>query len=322
MTKLRLIALVGAAAGVPLALLAACSSDDEAVTVNPPDGGVDSPAATDAGKDTNNNVDGDKPDTNPPFDAGLKPETFADTLASTLCDALTRCCFGAASVQDGGTVDGGHFNRGRCLNAYRSSGFESSLFHGAALQFGNVTLDQVKGDDCLKKIQAMACDLTGASLKAIRAACFGALTGTVAENQPCRTSLECTPGHFCNPVNDGGVADAGSAVYGKCAPLRGAGDPCNITGDTQTDFQASLFAEEACSYRGGGDTNRRCASYDPDTDSYKPRDEWTCQSTVPNDAGCNTTVWCSDGICPIDAPFVCQTPLNYFGSECAAYVLP
>jgi hypothetical protein len=207
------------------------------------------------------------------------------------------------------------------LKAYAAPGFESSQWESDALKFGNVTLDQAQGKDCLDKIAVMSCSLTGAALKSIRTACFGALTGTLPANQPCRTSLECAPGLFCNPDVDPNVSDAGNVVYGKCAPLRGSGGACNIVGDAVKDFIASLYAEEACSYRGGGDTNLRCASYDPVGDDYKPRNEWTCQPTVGNDAGCNTTVWCSDGVCPLSAPFVCQSPLQYF-TECSSYVMP
>lgn len=324
--------------------LAACSDDDTAVTVNPPDGGQsETGGKTDSGGETDG---GDEPDAKADanvdanVDAGLKLDTFADTVANALCNTLTKCCFGNANVADGGAVDGGTFNRGRCVDIYSDLGFENSLLGNTPVTLGNVTLDQAKGADCLAKLNALSCSLTGAELKTARAACFGALSGKVAANQPCRASLECAPGHFCLPDADAGAADAGlpdagTAVIGKCAPLRGAGGNCSIVdttggcagGDTQCVYDNSIndsnVAEEACSYRGGGDTVLRCSSYDAVNDVYRARGDWKCEAPVANESGCNSTVWCADGICDPTAGFLCKSPATYFTPDsCKAFVNP
>jgi hypothetical protein len=320
-------------------VLVACGGDDSAVTVTP-DGGADTgrdgtttdtgggdTGVTDAGTDVAN------------IDAGLKLETFADTIAENLCNTLTRCCFNNASVADGGAVDGGTFDRSKCVDLYSALGFESSLLGSEALTKGNVTLDQAKGADCIAKLKVLSCSLTGTELKTARAACFGALSGKLATNQPCRASLECAPGNFCLPDLDGGAADAGpdaggSTVIGKCAGLRGSGGNCSIVdttgpcaGDPTCVYNQSVLdsnpAEEACSSRGGGDTNLHCNSWDAVGGVYRTRDQWTCQATIANDAGCNSTVWCSDGVCDPTDNYVCKSPVTYFTpASCNTFVNP
>ena len=165
---------------------------------------------------------------------------------------------------------------------------------------GKVTLDQTKAKDCLAKIAALPCSVSGAQLKAARSACFGALTGTVATGQNCRSSMECAPGHFCNPdAPEAGAPDGGVAVIGKCAALRGSGGLCS-TYETADEISDSYRAEEACSYRGGADNNQHCESWNPDAGVYNARPDWKCAANVPNGAGCNSSAWCSDGICEPD----------------------
>jgi hypothetical protein len=316
-------------------VVAACSSDDGTGGVTTPDGGGTDSSRDNNLPDTGPDLDGNTQDSGSDsgFDAGLKLDTFAETIANELCNTLTRCCFGSASVADGGAVDGGHFNRGRCLDLYSDLGFENSLLGSDALTKGNVTLDQSKGADCLAKLKALSCSLTGAELKTARAACYGALAGKLTATQGCRGSIECAPGNFCLPDSlDGGVGpDAG--VIGKCAALRGSGGSCNIrdtTGDCadsnciyNNSVSDSAEAEEACSYRGGGDTGLRCNSYDPGGDVYRARTDWTCQPTVANDTGCNSTVWCSDGVCDPTAGFQCKSPVTYYTpAACNSFVLP
>lgn len=334
MKNLRLVAFLGGSFFVSSALvLAACSSDDTVVTVTP-DSGTDAGPGKDTGTPDTNVPDTNVPDTNPPFDAGLKPETFANTVANALCNALTRCCFGQTNVPEGGALDGGGtFDRPECIALYTDLGFENSLVGEDAITKGNVTLDQAKGKECIDKINALTCNLTGAELKTARAACFGALAGKLAAGQPCRASLECAPGNFCLPDGDAGVIDGGaldaggSQVIGKCAALRGQGGNCSIveTGasGSNEEIDDSIRGEEACSYRGGGDTNLRCDSYDFVNGVYRARADWKCAPMVGASAGCNTTVWCSDGICDPTSGFVCKSPVDYFTqASCGAHTNP
>jgi hypothetical protein len=313
MNKARLI-FVAASLVAPTGLsIAACSSGDSIVV--PPDAAPDGEADTSAPP-----PDGGSPDVQvdaPSFDGGLTVENYTDQVAAAMCSALTRCCFGNANVPDGGAVDGGTFNHEQCRGIYETIGFEDSNSGHFAMTAGNVVIDQQAGVDCLQKIDTLACVLTGAAMKEIRSACFKAIKGTVANGQPCRASLECAEGLFCSST-DGTPGDGG--VIGTCQPLRGQGDKCSIyeTGDLFEDSRAS---EEACSWRRSGNTNLRCASYDFVADEYRPRDEWTCQPTVANGQGCNTTVWCSDGICDPLTGYLCQSPLEYFNQfACEAFV--
>lgn len=320
MNKLRTFVFASSAASMILAgTLVACSSDDDPIISNDaggPDGSkpdvADRPDASD--EDV---VDSGKPDV--VTDSGLKVETYADQVANTLCNALTRCCFGNSNVADGGIVDAAAyeadaastFNRNECIGLYETLGFESSNV-GLETTKSNVVVNQAKGADCVAKINTLACNLDGASLKTIRAACFGALEGQLANGAPCKATLECNSGAFCLGA---GTSDAGTPLTGTCAPLRTQGQSCDIQ-NTGTDSTDSNAAEVACSHRGGGSNNLRCASYDPTTGAYKTdRAGWTCEPAVANGEICNTTVSCLNGICdPGDNfdKYTCEPVLTYF----------
>lgn len=324
MNKLRLLCLSSLTSIALTGALVACSSDDTIVTND--DAGADAAQPDGSDQDVNQPPTDGGPDVI--TDAGLKVETYAEQLAATMCNALTKCCFGNANVPDGGTVDGGSevgsgtFDHAECQNLYARLGFENANV-GLATTTQNVVVNQAKGAECIAKIDALMCDLSGASLKEIRSACFEALEGQLKNGAACKTSLECEKGLFCLP-GDGGVVDADGGSNGTCAPLRTQGQPCSIQ-DTGSDESDSTASEIACSWRGGGDTNLRCASYD-DT-GYKPnRADWTCEATVANGEICNTTVSCSNGICDPGDDFMkytCEPVLTYFNKfACSAHVDP
>lgn len=326
MNKLRVFFFVGSSVALSSGLvLVACSSDDNAVTITP-DGGADTgggggnDSSTD--KDTGGKDAGVDANEGGPFDAGLKIDSWARTMAEAMCDYTTRCCFGQTNVPDGGALDGGGtFNRAKCVDLLTEFGFEGSTIDDDAIALGNVTFDQAKGKSCLDSIAALPCSLTGAQLKTTRAVCFGALTGKVTNGQPCRSSIECAPGHYCNPDSDAGFVggdggEPGSFVVGKCAPLSGVGGNCSMleTGGpgSNEEINDSLRSEEACSYRGSADTNLRCETYDFDAGAYRPRSEWKCAAQVAKGQGCNSTAWCADGICDPIANYVCASPVTAF----------
>jgi hypothetical protein len=323
MKNLRLVALLGSSLLVSSALiLVACSDDDTAVTVTPPDGSTETSTGDSSRPDSNTEEDSStKPDAG--TDSGLNVQTWSKAIGEEFCDYLTKCCYGQANVTDGGALDGGGtFNRSKCVAIAGEFGFEGSNVDEDTITLGKVKLDATKAKDCLDKIGALPCNVTGAQLKAARSACFGALVGSVTNGQNCRSSLECAPGNFCNPdVPEAGAPDGGVAVIGKCAPLRGSAGLCNLY-LTDDEIADSIRAEEACSYRGGADNNLRCDSWNPDAGVYNARADWKCAATVPNGAGCNTTAWCSDGICePDDGGFYrCVSPAAVIQqSSCSAF---
>jgi hypothetical protein len=328
MKHLRLITFSTASFIVTAGLVvAACSSDDTVVPgtdAGPVEAGTDvkQPPGEDASTDAPN-------DNNVDTDAGLTTQNFFRRVAEEVCGALTQCCFGKSDVPDGGAVDGGTYNAGKCVGVYRRVGFESSNIGVDAILPTNVEIDQVKGKECLEKIDKLVCNQTGATLQDVRAACFAAIKGKVTNGADCRTTMECATGLFCNPVGatpDGGAVDAGpdggagGTIIGKCAPLRTQGQSCNIF-DTGNDDNDSQTNEDACSYRGSGAPPLRCDSYDFGAGAYKPRNQWTCQPTVSNGQGCNFTSWCKDGICNPENGYKCESPLKYFGGPACSFVL-
>lgn len=296
------------------ALLLACGDDVDVSTDvdgGVPEAGVDATADADTGA--------------PPADAGVDAPVipvldYAGLVADGLCSSLTRCCFGDANLADGGAVDGGdgttrHYDAAQCRTLYRSLGFEYSNI-GADQADAGVVVDPVKAQACLDQVKALPCDLPGDKLEEVRASCFEAVVGQRKIGEPCHGSVECAKGAFCD------VSGSDGGPLGTCAALRGQGQSCGVvnTGNISTDSES---AEEACSWRGGGDTNLRCASYEADGGAYiQDYAQWTCQPTVALGEICNTTVSCEKGICDIDQNYICASPVNYFGRICQAFTKP
>ncbi|MBX3225444.1 MAG: hypothetical protein KF795_33370 [Labilithrix sp.] len=299
MKKLRVFAVTGLASMVGFAaFIAACGDDDLIVTDGGPDGQADTApdgTADDGGTDA-------------PSDARPDVVTVPDFVAEiegALCGSLTRCCFGSATVPDGGAVDGGTYNGGKCLGLVRNLGFEFSSVGAEYVDAGTVEIDSAKATACSNQLKALACNLTGQQLAATRKVCFEAFVGKRTAGQSCAQSIECQPGQLCDP--DGGT----------CAPLRGDGGSCHVyVSDPPNDIIDSVKDEEACSTRGSGDTKLRCASYDFDLGDYLPRAQWTCQPQVEFDAGCNSTVWCKDSVCDPFEGYYCKSPVPYFDNYC------
>jgi hypothetical protein len=311
MKKLGLVAFLSVGcAFVAAAPLAACS-DDTSVNPTTDAGLLDSPA-TDAPADTNVT---DAPADTSETDAGLTIATVADVISEHMCTALARCCFGNPNPPDGG-VDGGSFDRGACLKLYADLGFENSSVGHTLFTNGKVQLDQTKANECITKIDALTCSLTGAALRDIRTTCFAAVKGTATAGQACGQSVECAAGLFCNPTTPGG------ALTGTCAPLKTAGQPCGLFTNSSNPAVNSIKSEEACSYRGSGAPPLYCSSYDFATDTYPDPGTWTCKAGVADGERCNDTTWCATGICdPSD--FVCKSPVQYFAEgSCTGQVVP
>ncbi len=308
MKAYRLLTFLCGATSLIAAFLVACGDDDVVITNDAglegsvPDGGFPPPdTGSDAGADV----------------TPVPIADYAGLVADALCSAVTRCCFGDANVQDGGAVDGGTYNAAACHGLYRDLGFEYSNIGANVFDAGGVVLDQDKAHACLDQVKSLPCSLQGAKLENVRAQCFDAVVGQRTLGQPCRASVECVKGSFCD--SDGGVGGAGDGgIVGTCATLRGLGGKCGVFNSGNV-FADSENSEEACSTRGGGDTDLRCDSYDfdaGDAGEYRDRAEWTCQPTVAVGEGCNSTVWCEEGICDVAADYLCKSPLAYFDAVC------
>jgi hypothetical protein len=332
MKRLHLFAIASVSATFLTGVLVACSSDDTVVS-SPDAGGLPDANEPDTAQPPVGDAATDAPQ--PEVDAGFNVDTYSDKIADTLCNALTRCCYGDSNVPDDGGVDGGAagsgaFERSACLHIYDAIGFENSNA-GVNSTKENIVVNQAKANECLANINTLACSLDGAGLKTIRASCFAALEGQLKQGDGCKTSLECGAGLFCDPgLDGGGAADAG--IRGACAPLRGEGGNCSIV-DTGNPAADSYVGEEACSSRGGGDTNLRCDSYyDGDMpaddgpignpDGYRDdRSTWKCRAQVDNDHICNTSVSCANGICNPSVGYYCESPSVYFLENiCSSYI--
>jgi hypothetical protein len=284
-----------AAAGV----LLACTSDDTVVT---DDAGADTGTGPETGT-TDSGVDAGEKDAEPDVlvDAGLTFPTFREQLANSFCRSIARCCFGDSALAHDAGVDGGFFDRDSCLSLARSAGFEgSNLFNEDA---GTpLVLNQAQALECVAKVDAIACQLGRAEFVAARSACFNAVRGTAVAGDACATGIDCVPGTFCNRTTS------------KCENLRGDDAGCG-------DFIDDTYrAEEACSWRGSGDTNRFCDSWDFAQQAPKPQAEWRCRPAVATGERCLSSPWCADGLCDDrndldnngENDYVCRSPITYF----------
>jgi hypothetical protein len=302
----------------PLAFLAAvisCNSEETNPTteVSPTEPGSDAAAPTDAGApapEPSTPTDASVPDAS----TGGAPSTFEAATTSAICGSVARCC-----GIDGG-ASGRHFNVDLCTSIYDRVGFEGSLVDYRA-HHASTTVNPAKASECIARLGALPCDVDGPTLRATRAACFDAVEGNLGVRASCKSSIECARGLFCLPSNPT-VFESG----GTCVPLRTQGQSCGDVEATQSFANDSVAAEAACSWRGGGDTNLACSSYDLVTGRYKSYGQWTCEPKLANGEICNTSVSCSDGVCDPgenDNRFVCVPTVRYFPAHlCAAVTVP
>lgn len=298
MKNLRLAILVGGGFLGATGILLACSSDDTVITddAGTDGGGTPETGTEDSGVDTG---------TDALVDAGLTFDSFIEKMGDAYCSALSRCCFGdpdlaeGAPIDGGAAFDGGTYDRATCINLARRVGWEGSLTNAdVASDAGTVVLDQAQALDCLAKVEAVSCTLSRADFVTIRSACFDALRGLGTADAPCSASVECASGFFCNGTTN------------KCEALRGENQPC---GDFTTD---NGVAEEACSWRGSGDTNRFCMTSDDAGTSIDDAGAWVCQNALPNGSFCNNSAWCAQGMCSIEQfEYICREPVTYFPRE-------
>lgn len=307
--------------------LIACSSDDNVVTLPGDEAG--SEAGTEGGRpDTGGQDAGSdvvtKPDADAaPFDAGLTLQNYGPKMAEAICDALSRCCFGNANLDGGAFIDGGDsgtgtyngppgtYNRTKCLND-TIYGFETATpqnIGDGGIDPNNLVLDQKTADDCIKKMEAVSCNLGNTEYQALRTLCFAAIVGKRTAGQSCKDSAECQVGLFCNTSLSTPACEAVRPMDGNC------GDWTNNP----------VLAQSSCSYRFSGDTKRFCDFYDLVNEVTRPTNEWKCKAAkgvADTDKVCLNNTWCKDGLCDIENDaFICKTPVNYFPSSyCDNYV--
>jgi hypothetical protein len=281
-------------------LLVACGDDTELPSETDAQTTTDAPSSSETSPPKEAG-----PDTAPPFDGGFQVETFDSVLATELCKALARCCYGSAVPAEGG-VDGGSFDTAKCEHDYGRVGFEGSNGNADLRDGGKLVLDQVNADACIAKIKAMTCNLPGAEFKAIRTACFGAYSGSVAAGGACAQSIECKSNHFCKLPDDGGA--------GTCEALRPLNGNC---GDFTSD---PSLGDQACSYRAGGNTGNFCKFYDLTNGTPIAPADWKCEAATGAGTTCATSLWCEQTIC--NNSNTCVTPEKYFEPACSQFVIP
>jgi len=208
---------------------------------------------------------------------------FPTQVAAALCDRGANCCFGGPSPR---------FNTARCQGDYLAGGFQNSNEGTQYLDGGNVAFDPVSAQACLSQIAAIDCStnqLTSANMKVLLPDCFGALHGTLGVGSPCRDSIECATGEFCDSVVEAGVP-------AKCQPLRAFGASCSDFGTAAMSLSQLQNAQSACSNRGSGDTNLVCEIYDRVTGNTN--NAWLCQhADGEGGAPCQQAYDCLSRVC-------------------------
>jgi hypothetical protein len=271
-----------------------------------PDSTVDAGAdASDADADAS--ADADAADA--PFDANAI-FGFPLQVAQAICGRFAACCqtVDAASPTE-------HFDMDTCIGQYLNFGYAGSTTGEAVVEGGHVAFDPNQAASCLNQIAAIDCtvDLRSSTQERnIISACFGALTGTLDAGAPCRASLECAPGEFCDPLGDGG---------GNCEPLRGDGGNCG-------DFGTSAFqtASQMCSYRGSGNTGLTCQYGNFSTfATFADAAAWACVPQEGADASCFSNDNCQSMLCdpgPSFNIYRCEGAETFiYGFACQTFIV-
>jgi len=244
------------------------------------------------GLDANAGPDGDAGGADSPVGYEGTAATFPGQVAATVCERVANCC--------GTSADAATFNFAACYADLLPSGYNGSNTGSNLLDGGHVVFNAVAAQACLGALNQIDCqtnEIPAAIQTLAYMNCFAALSGTLPAGSPCAGTIECSSGNFCLPL-DGGVGDAGA--IGLCQAIVGDGGACGNLLGTPSASQA------ACSYRGSGNTNLFCKSFDPSVPSESiDAAAWTCAPQEPVGTGCGRNVACSS--------FECTT-----GLQCAA----
>ena len=152
------------------------------------------------------------PDPPPPVAA----EAFMGAYANALCDRAARC-LSVASYLDPACEDG----------VRQSFGDEVTK----AIAAGRIAYDAAAAGECLAGLAATDClasQLTDATLTS----CLSALTGKVAQGQPCLGTFECAAG-TCPSVS-------GDTCPTVCPAVAKAGEACSYLSGPDCDVRAGL----------------------------------------------------------------------------------
>ncbi|MFO0666554.1 MAG: hypothetical protein U0174_21545 [Polyangiaceae bacterium] len=207
------------------------------------------------------------------------PQTLKVAVRDAICDRVqVGCCNNLGA-------GGAPFNRAQC-NTFMEGGIENSFAQVSApgVDLSKVTVNQLKAQSCVAKLQNLTCPSVGTPAAEYRLAvseCFAALGGTVAIGSACHTDLECKTGAYCNQST------------AKCTALSALGAVCS-NGEGATS--------DTCSNRGSGDTGRRCGP------AFK------CVASATAGQACYTNATCGTGTtCSYDfglSKAVCSAQLN------------
>jgi hypothetical protein len=204
--------------GAGAALAVGCSGDDTVIGYgndssadSPTDTFVPDTSTTDSGTDSSFH-----------FDAGMANlAEFYHQIDQTGCARLEACCGGPTAFR----VDG----PGGCVDTFDNNPALFGFFYTRSLRDpvdggGHVTFDQTKATECLNLIQNLSCTVpvSTADTLAIQAACYGAITGTIAAgNAGCTDSIECVPPAHCDPTVNGGTCLAPLSAGTACVSSAG-----------------------------------------------------------------------------------------------------
>lgn len=245
--------------------------------------GTDTGIATDSGTGTDSGIAADT--SIPPGDsggdaahdaaeAGIDPILWAEQFAQVYCNTFLGCCRSAL---------GGTYDTNSCIIAVSSEGWELSLPDTNIYARGNTVLNTTKATACLAAMTSFPCGTqTAAQWQTITSACELVVTGTIPIGTAgCLASIECVPGAYCDPTNDGGT----------CTALATQGQAC----DTKINSTLPVIPDQMCDYLGSGTGSPPlfCDLIDNGPDAA------TCQPQLAANANCcnGTTGYYDDMAC-------------------------
>jgi hypothetical protein len=205
---------------------------------------------------------------------GTDPTSVAECLAEVFCRRVRECA--------GPMVEALYTSDTVCTSLLARVAEDNVFVHVAASQAdGYLDYDPSRLSECAARIQNTACS----DLALLPPGCPSLVGGRQTSGAPCRSTLDCADGLYCN---------VSSACPGQCTARLSGGAPCTEDGNCTTDLRCM-----------------RLADADPEL----------CRRPGPLDAPCGGNIYpsCQLGLYCLgssgDQPGICKSAAALFASD-------
>lgn len=155
---------------------------------------------------------------------GSDPLAVAECLARAFCQRVRECA--------GPMLEALYTSDAVCSSLLAQVAKDSVLVHvPASAADGYITYDPSRLSECTARIQTTAC----AALALLPPGCPSLLDGRQTSGAPCRSTLDCVKGLFCN---------LSSTCPGLCAPRLAEGAPCSEDDHCEANLRCMRIGDQ------------------------------------------------------------------------------